>query len=151
MRDWEKRFMSVTIKRIVLHNFKKFKDFSADFGDGKNIIVGENETGKSTLLTAIDLTLSASFSKVEHIGFENLFNTDSIEYFKNLPRDERCFSKLPILSVDIYLKGLERHEFDGYTNYKRDSDCGIRLEIAPDSEYAEIINNILLDSDVFPF
>ncbi len=151
MRNRKKRPMGVTIKKVVLHNFKKFKDFSADFRDGKNIIVGENESGKSTLLTAIDLTLSASFAKVEHIGFENLFNTDSIEHFKKLSKGERCFSKLPILSVDIYLKGLERHEFDGYTNHKRDSDCGIRLEITPDSEYAEIINNILLASDVFPF
>ena len=122
--------MGVTIKKVVLHNFKKFKDFSADFRDGKNIIVGENESGKSTLLTAIDLTLSASFAKVEHIGFENLFNTDSIEHFKKLSKGERCFPKLPILSVDIYLKGLERHEFDGYTNHKRDSDCGIRLEFS---------------------
>ena len=151
MRNREKIPMGVTIKKVVLHNFKKFKDFSADFRDGKNIIVGENESGKSTLLTAIDLTLSASFAKVEHIGFENLFNTDSIEHFKKLSKGERCFPKLPILSVDIYLKGLERHEFDGYTNHKRDGDCGIRLEITPDSEYAEIINNILLDSDVFPF
>ena len=58
MRNRKKRPMGVTIKKVVLHNFKKFKDFSADFRDGKNIIVGENESGKSTLLTAIDLTLS---------------------------------------------------------------------------------------------
>ena len=143
--------MAITIKKIVLNNFKKFQDFSADFNDEKNIIVGENETGKSTILTAIDLTLSASYSKIERVGFENLFNITAIDEFQKLTKEERSFDNLPILSVDIYLKGICRHDFDGKINRDGIIDYGIRLEISPNSEEMDLINNILKTSDIFPF
>ncbi|WP_417760564.1 AAA family ATPase, partial [Shewanella sp.] len=38
----------------------------------RNIVVGDNEAGKSTILTAIELVLSGSRSKVESLGVEAL-------------------------------------------------------------------------------
>ncbi len=43
-------------------NFKIFKGcFPIDFKKGVNIIVGDNETGKSTILEAIHLALTGIF------------------------------------------------------------------------------------------
>lgn len=45
------------IKAIKLFNFKRFKEFSTEFDPTMNIIIGDNEAGKSTLLQAIDIAL----------------------------------------------------------------------------------------------
>lgn len=67
----------------------------------KNIFIGENETGKSTLLLALDLTLSGSYSKIENMGLETLFNNNAIDTFFN---SNRGYEELPKLSVEIFLK-----------------------------------------------
>ena len=46
-----------------------------------NIIVGDNEAGKSTILEAIDLVISGNIRKVENIGIDRIINTDSIDEF----------------------------------------------------------------------
>lgn len=43
--------------KLVAKNFKKLSDFTANFTDGLNVIVGENAQGKSTLLQAIEAAL----------------------------------------------------------------------------------------------
>lgn len=47
------------IRKVLISNFKCFEgDFSLLFNRNLNIIVGVNETGKSTILEAINLALS---------------------------------------------------------------------------------------------
>jgi DNA repair exonuclease SbcCD ATPase subunit len=41
------------IKKLNLHNFKKFTDLSLDFGPGLNLVWGPNESGKSTIHEAM--------------------------------------------------------------------------------------------------
>ncbi len=41
------------LKEIVIKNFGKFTDKTVDFGDGINVLYGENESGKSTIHTFI--------------------------------------------------------------------------------------------------
>ena len=44
----------MNIRKITIKNFKCFKEtFEIDLVDGINIIVGNNEEGKSTILEAI--------------------------------------------------------------------------------------------------
>ena len=38
------------IKRITIEGFKKFRFIQIDFNEHMNILVGENEAGKSTIL-----------------------------------------------------------------------------------------------------
>ena len=56
-----------TIQRLVLKNFKRFKALELEFDPELNILVGGNEAGKSSVLQAIDIVLSASRSKVDGI------------------------------------------------------------------------------------
>lgn len=46
------------IRRIHIQNYRTFKDLNLELQDGMNIIVGNNEAGKSTLLETITLVLS---------------------------------------------------------------------------------------------
>ena len=46
------------IKKIYIKNFKSFRKLELDLNFGVNILVGNNEAGKSTILEAIHLALT---------------------------------------------------------------------------------------------
>lgn len=46
------------IRKVKIHNFKCYKDFEITLEEGLNIVVGDNEAGKSTILEAINLALT---------------------------------------------------------------------------------------------
>ena len=51
------------IERVKIKNFKVFKgEFNLELNDGLNILVGNNESGKSTVLEAIHLALTGLFN-----------------------------------------------------------------------------------------
>ena len=63
--------MASTINKIKLQNYKRFKSFEFEPNKRINILVGDNEAGKSTILEAIDLVISANVRKVENIGIQD--------------------------------------------------------------------------------
>ena len=80
------------IEKIKLKNFKRFKSFSLNFDEKLNILIGDNEAGKSTILSAIDIVLSGSRNKVESHGINRLFNADVINDFLH----EAAWTILPL-------------------------------------------------------
>ena len=51
------------IKKVHIENFKKFhKSFDIEFNQGINIVVGDNESGKSTIIEAIYLALTGLYN-----------------------------------------------------------------------------------------
>ena len=59
--------MSKVITKLKLHNFRRFLEFGVDFNDEMNLLIGDNESGKSSILQALDLVMSGSRSKVEAV------------------------------------------------------------------------------------
>ena len=45
------------IKSLTIEGLKKFEHFNIEFDKNINIIIGENEAGKSTILEAINRSL----------------------------------------------------------------------------------------------
>ncbi|KAB2684758.1 ATP-dependent nuclease [Brucella pseudintermedia] len=139
-----------TIKKLILRNFKRFKSLELDFSNDINVLIGGNEAGKSSVLQAIDLVLSASRSKIESAGLENLLNAETIAAFM---RSARRIEDLPEMLVEIYLDDIQgRFDLDGRNNtYGRDH-IGIKLTCKPMDEYTKDISTILSDAhDSFPF
>ena len=66
--------MSSSIAKLKLTNYKRFKQFEFIPKERTNIIVGDNEAGKSTILEAIDLVISGNIRKVESIGIDRIIN-----------------------------------------------------------------------------
>ncbi|MDN8663725.1 ATP-dependent nuclease [Stenotrophomonas indicatrix] len=138
-----------TIERLILKNFKKFRDFDVSFDDKLNILAGGNEAGKSSILQAIDLALSSSRSKVEALGVETIFSAQAISEFLG---GNRNVANLPVLHIEVYFKGLGDQEFDGRNNSLRRDGCGIRVSCLPMDEYTGEIKKALADRDgSFPF
>ena len=74
------------IKKIIIENFKCINDkFELDFKDGINILVGNNEAGKSTILEAIHLALSGIFRGKPIRGnlSQYLFNYEVVNKYLN--------------------------------------------------------------------
>jgi putative ATP-dependent endonuclease of the OLD family len=139
-----------TIKRLVLRNFKRFKTLELEFDPELNILVGGNEAGKSSILQALDIVLSASRSKVEALGLETIFNAECIAEFLG---SERKIADLPELLVEVYLDGIDRHhDLDGRNNSKGADYLGIKMVCKPVDEYTKEIQTILAEqNESFPF
>ena len=58
--------MSGKISAIHIEGFKKFQNFDMKFNPDMNILIGENEAGKSTILEAIRLVLNQDYSHADH-------------------------------------------------------------------------------------
>jgi predicted ATP-dependent endonuclease of OLD family len=63
-------------------NFKKFPELDLRFSNDRNILVGDNESGKSTILLALDLVLSDSRHRVEALGVESLLSQSAVRHFQ---------------------------------------------------------------------
>lgn len=137
------------IKKIVIKNYKKFSNYIIEPNDKVNILIGDNETGKSTILEIIDIVTTASVKKVENIGVSNIINFNSVSQFLN---GKRKIELLPFVEADLFLDGNFDWDMNGKNNLLKTSADGIRMVIAPNMDYAEEINEILA-SDIkhFPF
>ncbi|RDJ97379.1 ATP-dependent nuclease [Paraburkholderia lacunae] len=139
-----------TIKKLILKNFKRFKTLEIEFDKELNILIGGNEAGKSSVLQALDLVMSASRSKVEGIGLESLFNAACIEEFMAGPRK---IADLPTMFIEAHLDGFADHELNGKNHSRRDVEVdGIKFVCEPVDEYTKHICEVLKDpNSSFPF
>lgn len=137
------------IEKIKIKNFGRFKEFSLEFDKSLNLLIGDNEAGKSTILTAIDMVLSGSRSKVENYGIDLLFNTDIINDFL---ATEKKYADLPILYVELYLNDQSNKDLDGRYNSESVPSHGILLMCEPREDLSKEIKEILSQEDNnFPF
>ncbi len=133
------------IKKIIIQNFKCFKYLELDLNSGLNILVGNNEAGKSTIIEAIHLALSGLFNG-KYIKYEltqYLFNNESVnEYLKNP-------SELPSILIEIYFEDNSYPLFMGNLNSeKKDKESGISFKIAFDENYRMEYNALLKKDDI---
>lgn len=126
------------IKEITIRNFKCFNgDFHLTLHPSLNILVGDNESGKSTILQAIHLALSGYYcgNNIRKILTPYLFNKKAVDdYLKSLQKSE---SHLPPPEVIIQLVfNKEYPEFEGKNNLDKTNEIsGITFKIAFDEKY----------------
>jgi len=135
------------IDRIKIVNFKCFKgEFNLALNEGLNILVGENESGKSTILEAIHLALTGLFKGryLKNELTQYLFNNEVVnEYLDDLNQGKA--TNLPHILIEIFISGEDLPLFEGNGNSEKIKTCGISLKIAFDdkykAEYEELAKN----------
>ncbi|WP_042253132.1 ATP-dependent nuclease [Leuconostoc mesenteroides] len=141
------------LDKIKLKNFKKFKEIEISFNKQRNILIGENGVGKSTILEAISLILSGSYSRIESLGVDSLLNVEAVSDFM---KSDRSISKLPELIAELYFSdydGPNPFLLNGKNNTDRTERFGLQLKILPNSEMfgMQIQELLLSESPTFPF
>lgn len=141
------------IKKIKIRNYKIFESFEIDANIHKNIIVGENGVGKSTLLEAISLVLSGSKSMVDKIGYHSMFNVNTIHNFFT---NEKNIENLPEIHIELYLEDSSEpinEPLCGKNNLLNIESSGLSMRVVPDLDlYSKEIKEILsLDENIFPY
>lgn len=141
--------MSAIIEKIKMINYKRFLSYTIYPNQKVNIIVGDNETGKSSVIEAIDLVSSGNVRKVETIGLDKLLNIEAVHQFNN---GARTFDNLPKLKIELYLKGSFDHTMSGKNNTDGRVCDGIRLICESNPDFQNEITDSLNDSkDYFPY
>lgn len=126
------------IEKVVIKNFKRYKEpFTVRFNDGMNILVGDNESGKSTILEAIHLALTGIYAgrSIKNQLSTYLFNIDAVnDYLSNVNGDNHAVP--PEIVIEVYLKNGTVPEYEGNGNSeRRDKIEGILFKIAFNDRY----------------
>lgn len=140
------------IERIKLFNFKRFLSLDIPISKGTNVFIGDNESGKSTILLAVELALGGNSNRVESLGIDSLISIEAIKKFYSLSKEERVFLNLPVCKVEIFLNEQNEFNLNGANNSENITCDGMRLEIAPRHDLKGEIDKILNeDESAFPF
>lgn len=138
------------IKKACIKNFKCLKNFEIEFNEDINIIVGDNEIGKSTILEAINLALTRQINgrNVDYFLSPYFFNMDVVNKYIN-DLKENLKPELPEISIELYLnESEETTEFKGTNNRKREDCPGISLKILFNDEFSEEYEKYIEDPSV---
>jgi putative ATP-dependent endonuclease of OLD family len=139
----------MTVNKVNIINYKCFNGkFTINFSDGINIIVGKNESGKSTILEAIHLALTGMING-RYLRYElsqYLFNKDIVScYLKSLNTDEK--PEPPRVIIEIFFPLDTYPKLAGINNSERIESSGIVFKIEFDEDYKEVYSELLKDEN----
>jgi putative ATP-dependent endonuclease of OLD family len=144
------------IEMIKITGYRKFASLTLNPRPRFNLLIGENESGKSTLLEAITLALTNRIngrSAAEELN-PYWFNQDMVTAFFADRRNGKPVA-LPVISIEIFLTDREEYQrslFGAHNSELPTRACsGIVFRVIPDSEYlAEIETHLTSDISVLP-
>lgn len=135
--------------KVIIKNFKCFNStFKIDLKKGLNIIVGDNEAGKSTILDAIHLALTG-WVNGRHISnelSEYLFNREQVKNYLLSLEDQPIAP--PNILIEIYFKSDEAASFKGNGNSLNSNECGFAFNIEFDENYKEEYEHLVQQDDI---
>jgi putative ATP-dependent endonuclease of OLD family len=135
------------IKKICIENFKCYKSFELGLNSDLNILVGDNEAGKSTILEAMHLALTGLIggkhirNELSQYLFNNAIVTEFLDGFK--------LGATPLAPPNILIElffGDGPASFEGDRNSTKSDACGFQFEIKFDDkyqgEYADLLKEV---------
>lgn len=119
------------IKSLHIKGFKKFISLDMEFNEHMNILVGENEAGKSTILDAIKTVLNQQYRNADKSVLRDLFNIQMVAAFKANPSVKTLPQILIEVELVLDLKSKNADYFYGEvygTMKKQKEKFGVRFE-----------------------
>ena len=129
----------MAIRKLKIKNFKCFSGwFSIEFENKINVLVGNNGSGKTTILEAINLGLTGLYhgKNIKNELSQYLFNNDVVKDYLNKVNNQQIV-ELPDIVIEIYFEE-EIPSFLGNNNSEENNDVsGLSLTISFDNKYTE--------------
>lgn len=132
------------IKSLHIEGFKKFQTLDVEFNEHMNILVGENEAGKSTILDAIKTALNQQYRLADKSVLRDLFNAQMVEAFEANP----SVKTLPRILIEVEFvldpktKNADYFYGEVYgTLKKQDEKFGIRLSVSTMNYWEQVWSN----------
>lgn len=139
------------IKSLHIEGFKKFQILDINFNENMNILVGENEAGKSTILDAIKTVLHQQYRIADKSVLRDLFNVQMVEAFEANP----SVKTLPRILIEVELvldpktKNADYFYGEAYgTLTKQDEKFGIRFECKYDEQLGAGMEHSILEKKI---
>lgn len=144
----------MAISKVKIQNFKSYKEiFTLHLNQGLNILVGDNESGKSTILEAVHIALTGYYHghNIRTELSQYLFNNEAVsEYIASVQRGEAI--EPPSILIEVFFdEPIDAELFEGNENTDKETKVeGLQFKIAYDEkyndEYQKIIENKNLTS-----
>jgi len=157
------------IKKLVIKNYKKYRDISIELNSGVNIFVGDNNSGKSTILEAISMVLTGKINGIPITNKLNLdwFNYEVREEFKSSIIN-KSYIDPPSILIEAYFEteslsdnDIKLNSYRGSNNSLSEDSVGVKIDIEQTGEVfisspeidginkaIEIIENITREAEV---
>jgi len=133
------------IRRVAVRNYRLFREFDLDLLPGVNILVGRNDTGKSTLIEAIALALTG---RLHGRSFEqelcpHLINKDATQEYVTALKSGGTPTP-PAIVIEVYLNDAGAVDIlRGTNNLSGENACGIRLQAKLSRDFTEEYENFI--------
>ncbi|MDP4092804.1 MAG: AAA family ATPase [Bacillota bacterium] len=141
------------IKKILIHNYKMFKDEIINLNEGFNIFVGNNDSGKSTLLEILQILISG---KIDNYSFErqlkaSYFNYDIRSAFRlQLVQPDIKIQELPSIILEAYFTDDGNNsEYKGTNNELGENCPGIHMTVEFNPEYEKVFRDMIKTRDIY--
>lgn len=138
------------ITKVVIENYKCFNGkFTFEPNKGLNLLVGDNEAGKSTIIEAVHLALTGMLNGryLKNELTQYLFNIDSVSaYIKNV--NEKKAATLPHILIELSFEGEDLALFEGDGNCEKKKACGISFRIDFDDKYQNEYEELLKTGNI---
>jgi predicted ATP-dependent endonuclease of OLD family len=135
------------ISDVVIKNYRCLPDSVIELNRHLNIIVGDNECGKSTFLEAVYLALSGQLNgrSIHSELHPHLFNAGAVEdYIKGLVN--KTPTAPPSILIEIYLvDDPALAKLKGKNNSKKDDVPGVKLSIEFNDDYKSEYESYIAD------
>jgi putative ATP-dependent endonuclease of OLD family len=127
------------IRKIAIRNYRMFREFDLNFSRGVNILVGANDTGKSTLIEAINLALTCRIhgrALAQELS-PYLINLDATrDYVQALQSGDQAIP--PEMVIDLFLEDADQAEIlRGTNNLYGEDACGVRVQAKLSQDFCE--------------
>lgn len=133
------------ITKVKIYGYRIFREFEFEPNQKLNLIIGANESGKSTLLEAMILALTGRVNGRR--ASEELnpywFNTDLVEDFVKKRREGKAVA-FPEIRIELFLMDSDDlQQMCGAINSEIPTKAcpGISMRIVPDPDYADVLED----------
>lgn len=138
------------ISKVIVQGYRKFRQLVFEPDPKMNIIIGDNEAGKSTLLEAIAMALSGRIDG--RWASEDLnpywFNSQVVsEYFSAYETNPRAVVPSIIIEVFFDSDDPDIQRMRGVHNSLRADSPGVKLEVALNDDFEDEFDSYMSDPD----